>query len=92
MAKKKKKSRKSKPFLIKNTWKTKYSYDVKKLADALGYSLFECINQDWSAEDQALWVAALDIVRLMEEPPGDYPQSFEMIGFATLWRNELLLG
>lgn len=43
-------------------------------------------RETWSAEDQALWVATLDICRLLEDMP------FEFITFCTIWRNELLLG
>lgn len=40
----------------------------------------------WSAEDQALWVAALDIVRML------YADPFDLVMFATVWRNALILG
>lgn len=44
------------------------------------------IVPEWWGHDQAMWVAALDIVRML------YADPFELVEFATIWRNELILG
>lgn len=44
------------------------------------------VREYWNESDQAMWVAALDIVLLMSDI------DLKGIEFATVWRNEILLG
>jgi hypothetical protein len=43
---------------------------------------------EWREEDQGLWVAALDLCRLMEK----WSMENDAFEFVHLWRNSLLLG
>lgn len=73
---------------LKACWKTLFCDPCKHITKTPSKPV------EWSAEDQGLWVAALDIVRLMERVPHPLQDTatWQMVEFATIWRNELLLG